>query len=1152
MAQQIVFFDDTNENAATTIAGMRADFDKYGINCAEGINVSGIATFSGKITDVDSLTGTSGQVLSSTGTGVKWIAAGEGNTASATNVGVNLDSADEEQWLTFVGADNGNNPIRVDGDLRYNPNTNLLKAGNVQLPDLGKLELGGSQEFSTFYKPDTDDIRVEISAGNNYVLLGDVIDIKNAAGDKALITAWGNSGAAPGNSVVLSYDGTERIRTADGGVVVAGITTSSTFKGVNPIDTWSHNGVNENTRTAGTYALTDLTGTLKGSGAGFTVEVANDTPKTVSVTKTANGENFVVGETITLASASIGGGSNITIDIDTITAAVYHGDGTNLTSVNATQLNGQDASHYLAYANLTGTPTIPAEQIQADWDQASTSSLDFIKNKPTIPSAQVQVDWNQSTSTELDFIKNKPTIPSAQIQSDWNQNTNTELDFIKNKPTIPTNTDTTYAHTVVATLDGSNNADGHFNLKLTAGGSGSGDDSIKFFAGNNITFEDIGGETGSEDGKSVKVNASFTNYSAFTGASNSVAGAAGLVPQPAAGDQDKFLKGDGNWATDTNTWRGIDDTPVDNETDESISSNWAFDHASAAGNGGHVPAAGTGNSGKFLANDGSWKTPDYTTNTDTTYTLPVTGTDSTDWTGNGSSTLTLTAGGSGSGTDAVTISAGSNIKLTSIVEGGFTISAQNTTYSDFTGATAGTPDTAGTAGLVIQPAAGDHNKFLRGNGTWSIMNAGTITLADEATDTECFLIFSKDASGADKTLHTNAALKFNSNTDALTFTGELTAGSFVKSSNSGGFLKADGSEDTNTYLTSASGTNTTYSISVETGTSDSEEIIRLTDSDAGTDDVKLLASAPITIAANATNSTITYSISDFGGSNGSAAGSAGAVPQPAAGDNTKFLKGDGTWTTPTDTTTNNLYKLECLQTGTPADNDNPKLSLKTNGGSGSTYTELDSVQITGGTNCTVTRVADGSLTINATETSHSDVVVDGDFTSNGFMKTDGSGTYSVDTNSYSTTSHTHSYASSSHTHSYASSSHTHSYQEQLTFGSGITESSNSVSVDAAVLSQVIGASANTNTFTMDTVALGDFYLLEYSIYLNHSTAGMQAQKLLIMCDGTNHHHTEFAVMYSAALLGTFSTSTSGSNLLVRFTPVNSATSIRYIKQVINA
>jgi hypothetical protein len=35
----------------------------------------------------------------------------------------------------------------------------------------------------------------------------------------------------------------------------------------------------------------------------------------------------------------------------------------------------------------------------------------------------------------------------------------------------------------------------------------------------------------------------------MSGATASVAGAVGLVPQPSAGDSDKFLRGDGTWAT---------------------------------------------------------------------------------------------------------------------------------------------------------------------------------------------------------------------------------------------------------------------------------------------------------------------------------------------------------------------------------------------------------------------------------------------------------------------------------------------------------------------------------------------------------------------------------------------------------------------------
>jgi len=48
----------------------------------------------------------------------------------------------------------------------------------------------------------------------------------------------------------------------------------------------------------------------------------------------------------------------------------------------------------------------------------------------------------------------------------------------------------------------------------------------------------------------------------------------------------------------------------------------------------------------------------------------------------------------------------------------------------------------------------------------------------------------------------------------------------------------------------------------------------------------------------------------------------------------------------------------------------------------------------------LTNVEDGADVTSTHETSHSDVLVDGDFTSNGFMKRTGTGTYTVDTNTY--------------------------------------------------------------------------------------------------------------------------------------------------------
>lgn len=46
-------------------------------------------------------------------------------------------------------------------------------------------------------------------------------------------------------------------------------------------------------------------------------------------------------------------------------------------------------------------------------DVALSGDYDDLINKPTIPDAQIQADWNQSTTTAKDYIKNKPTIPTV-------------------------------------------------------------------------------------------------------------------------------------------------------------------------------------------------------------------------------------------------------------------------------------------------------------------------------------------------------------------------------------------------------------------------------------------------------------------------------------------------------------------------------------------------------------------------------------------------------------------------------------------------------------------------------------------------------------------------------------------------------------------
>ena len=123
---------------------------------ARNANVTGVATvgtglyLNGKLFDGDGDFGTAGQLLSSDGTDLNWIDASTTSVANANNVGTNANSTDADQFITFVGASSGNNPIRVNTNIKYNPSTNTLSAINiagsstsVNLNVTGNLTVGG-------------------------------------------------------------------------------------------------------------------------------------------------------------------------------------------------------------------------------------------------------------------------------------------------------------------------------------------------------------------------------------------------------------------------------------------------------------------------------------------------------------------------------------------------------------------------------------------------------------------------------------------------------------------------------------------------------------------------------------------------------------------------------------------------------------------------------------------------------------------------------------------------------------------------------------------------------------------------------------------------------------------------------------------------
>ena len=114
-----------------------------------GATHSGRAVFNevelqGKVYDSDGDFGSSGQVLSSDGTDIEWVNAGSLTAGAAAEVGVTAVNTNSTHFITFVDSSSGNENIRVDTDLTYNPSTNTLGGTNISsLYVTGNLRIGG-------------------------------------------------------------------------------------------------------------------------------------------------------------------------------------------------------------------------------------------------------------------------------------------------------------------------------------------------------------------------------------------------------------------------------------------------------------------------------------------------------------------------------------------------------------------------------------------------------------------------------------------------------------------------------------------------------------------------------------------------------------------------------------------------------------------------------------------------------------------------------------------------------------------------------------------------------------------------------------------------------------------------------------------------
>lgn len=177
----------------------------------------------------------------------------------------------------------------------------------------------------------------------------------------------------------------------------------------------------------------------------------------------------------------------------------------------------------------------------------------------------------------------------------------------------------------------------------------------------------------------------------------------------------------------------------------------------------------------------------------------------------------------------------------------------NTTYSNMRGATS---SAAGSAGLVPAPAAGKQASFLRGDGTWVIPTNTTYAKANTTT------------------------------------LGLVMIGYAENGKNYPVELDSSGKMYVNVPWTD---TNTTYGVVGANGSTGLVKNGSTVKSASGYTACPIVDGIPYYKDTNTT-------YANMKAATASAAGAVGLVPAPAAGKQTSFLRGDGTWVVPTNTT----------------------------------------------------------------------------------------------------------------------------------------------------------------------------------------------------------------------------------------------------------
>ena len=247
-------------------------------------------------------------------------------------------------------------------------------------------------------------------------------------------------------------------------------------------------------------------------------------------------------------------------------------------------------------------------------------------------------------------------------------------------------------------------------------------------------------------------------------------GAHGLVPQPLAADKDKYLKGDGTWAspanTDTKNTAGSTDTSskiyLIGATSQAANPQTYSHDTAYVGTDGCLYSGGTkvltahqSISGK--KNTQSAVSDPTASGTSLTFIATISQNDQGVITPTKKTVKTMVGATSNTAGAIGLVPQPGAGKNTSFLRGdGTWVVPTNTTYSDMTGATSGA---AGTHGLVPAPGSGKNLSFLRGDGTWVVpTDTDTKNTAGTTNSTSKLYICGATSQGANPQTYSNSAV----------------------------------------------------------------------------------------------------------------------------------------------------------------------------------------------------------------------------------------------------------------------------------------------------------------------------------------------------------------------------------------------------------